>query len=320
MESSGPDNGSATVVREGGMTEPHAPPTFMGHSSDPAAAFLPAPNSPADPHPGDLPRAQAGRARRRARCRPRREAREQSGPSGEQAIPAREYAYLHLKTLILSDRFAPGQRLAEEQLAKEFGISRTPIREALHKLESEGLITSLPTRGFVASHDSQEDMEEIIELRAILEGYALRVICGRLTERQLQGLEETVRKTEDAQRHQHLDDVSRWNTRFHDMLHDLISDKRRLCQQVVTMRRYVFRYRESEQPEPEGGRRTVEDHRRILMALRFRDPALCEYVMREHIHRSRGDRLRPEREPFQQRAAADQLYRLYRGADAIGPR
>lgn len=229
----------------------------------------------------------------------------QHTPSHHRRVSVRERAYAQLKSLILSDRFAPGQRLTEEQLAKELGTSRTPIREALHKLESEALITSLPTRGFVASHDSPQEIEELIELRAILEGYALRIICGRLTEPQFQTLEQIVRTSEDSLRSQHLDDVSRSNMRFHDTLHTLIGDKRRLHHQLVTMRQYAFRYCKSGQPGPNGNRRTVEEHCRILMALRFRDPDLSEYAMREHIHRSQNDRLQPEQEPFHRHAARD---------------
>ena len=69
-------------------------------------------------------------------------------------IPVRERAYECLKSAILSGRFNPGKRLTEEHLAKEMGVSRTPVREALHKLESEGLIKALETRGFIVSKDS----------------------------------------------------------------------------------------------------------------------------------------------------------------------
>jgi DNA-binding GntR family transcriptional regulator len=158
-------------------------------------------------------------------------------------------------------------------------------------------------------------MEELVDLRAVLEGYALRVICGRLTKGQLQRLERTVRRTEDALRSQRLGEISRWNTRFHNTLHELISDRRRLHRQLVTLRRYAFRYGDSAQPGPDAGRRTAEGHRRILTALRLRDPDLCECVMREHIRRSRGHGLRPEPQPFHRPAAGD---RLDRGAEAIG--
>ena len=208
-----------------------------------------------------------------------------------ESIPVRERAYEHLKTSILSGRFSPGERLTEEHLAKELGMSRTPVREALHKLESEGLIKPLASRGFVASQDSKDDIEELFEIRAVLEGYALRVICGRITETILEGLEEIVRKAEEALRTRDLDDVFQWNTRFHDTLHDLITDKHRLYHQMVTMRQYVLRYRKNTLQYPDGGDRTVDGHRKILLALRLRDPDLCERLMREHIQQSKTDAL-----------------------------
>jgi DNA-binding GntR family transcriptional regulator len=208
-----------------------------------------------------------------------------------ESIPVRERAYEHLKASILSGRFNPGERLAEEHLAKELGISRTPIREALHKLESEGLIKPLASRGFVASQDSKDDIEELFEIRAVLEGYALRVICGRITDAVLAQLEDTVEKAEDALRRHGLDEIFQWNTRFHDTLHDLITDRRRLYHQMVTMRQYVLRYRKNTLQYPDGGARTVDGHRKILLALRLRDPDLCERVMREHIQQSKTDAL-----------------------------
>jgi len=208
-----------------------------------------------------------------------------------ESIPVRERAYEHLKASILSGRFNPGERLAEEHLAKELGISRTPIREALHKLESEGLIKPLASRGFVASQDSKDDIEELFEIRAVLEGYALRVICGRITDAVLAQLEDTVEKAEEALRRHGLDEIFQWNTRFHDTLHDLITDRHRLYHQMVTMRQYVLRYRKNTLQYPDGGARTVDGHRKILLALRLRDPDLCERVMREHIQQSKTDAL-----------------------------
>jgi DNA-binding GntR family transcriptional regulator len=208
-----------------------------------------------------------------------------------ESIPVRERAYEHLKASILAGRFNPGERLAEEHLAKELGISRTPIREALHKLESEGLIKPLASRGFVASQDSKDDIEELFEIRAVLEGYALRLICGRITDAVLAQLEDTVEKAEGALRSHGLDEIFQWNTRFHDTLHDLITDKHRLYHQMVTMRQYVLRYRKNTLQYPDGGARTVDGHRKILLALRLRDPDLCERVMREHIQQSKTDAL-----------------------------
>lgn len=204
-------------------------------------------------------------------------------------LPAREKAYDHLKAAILSDRLNAGERLMEEHLARELGISRTPVREALQKLASEGLIRLVGTRGFVVSRDSREEVEELFEIRAVLEGYALRVICGRVTDGVLRTLESAVEAADAALNGGQLDEVFRWNTRFHDILHELIADKPRLSTQMVNMRQYVLRYRHGTLHYPDGGRRTLDGHRKILLALRLKDPDLCERIMREHIRLSGED-------------------------------
>ena len=207
------------------------------------------------------------------------------------SMPVREKVYEHLKAALLSGRFSPGERLTEEHLAEELGVSRTPVREAFHKLETEGLIKPLETRGFVASRDTRDEVEELFEIRSILEGYALRVICERISESVLQELEGYVERAEEALKKRRIDEVFKWNTKFHDVLHGLISEKRRLHRQMVSMRKYVLRYRRDTLQYPDGGKTAVEGHRKILLALRLKDPDLCERIMREHIRKAKEDAL-----------------------------
>jgi DNA-binding GntR family transcriptional regulator len=205
------------------------------------------------------------------------------------AIKIRERVYDYLKTSILSGRFNPGERLTEEHLANEIGVSRTPIREALHKLELEGLIKPLETRGFIVSGDSREEMEELFEIRSILEGYALRIISEKISEQALEQLNGFIEKAEDALRRKRVDEVFKWNTKFHDILQGVIADKKRFHRLMVTLRKYVLRYRKDTLAYPDGGRRAVDGHKKILLALRLKDPELCERVMREHIEQAKED-------------------------------
>jgi DNA-binding GntR family transcriptional regulator len=194
-----------------------------------------------------------------------------------------------LKSAILSGRLDPGKRLAEEHLAKELGVSRTPVREALHKLELEGLIKPLETRGFVVSKDSREEIEELFDMRAILEGYGLRVISEKVSENLLKQLNRLIENAEDALRRKQLREVFKWNTQFHDTLHRMVSEKKRLHRLLVNVRKYVLRYREDTLQYPNGGRRALDGHHKIVMALRLKDPDLCERVMREHIQEAKED-------------------------------
>ena len=215
----------------------------------------------------------------------------------KQSVPSvRERTYEHLKSVILSGRFRPGERLAEEHLAEELGVSRTPVREALHKLEQDGLIEPLESRGFCIPYDSLEEVEDLFDLRTVLEGYALRIICERITDEQIKMLEEMIGESDDALARGRLDEVFHWNTRFHDTLHGMVADKRRFHSLIVNIRKYVLRYRKDTLQYLEGGQRASEGHQQILLALKLKDPEICERVMRIHIRQSMEDALQTKRE------------------------
>jgi len=211
-------------------------------------------------------------------------------------LSVREKTYENLKSGILSGRFSPGERLTEEHLAEELGISRTPVREALHKLEQDGLIERLESRGFCIPHDSPEDIEDLFELRTVLEGYTLKIICERITDGQIATLEGIVDRADEALRRKRIEEVFHWNTQFHDTLHGLVADKRRFHNLIVNMRKYVLRYRKDTLQYLGAAKRASDGHRQILLALKLRDPELCERVMRIHIRLSKEDALQTNRE------------------------
>ena len=219
-----------------------------------------------------------------------------SSRSKKNGVSVREKTYEHLKTNIFAGRFAPGERLAEEHLAEELGVSRTPVREALHKLEQDGLIEPLESRGFCIPRDSAEEIEDLFELRTVLEGYTLKMICERITQEQIATLERIIDKAEEALRREQIEEVFNWNTQFHDSLYNLIADKRRFYSLIVNMRKYVLRYRKDTLQYLGAAKRSIDGHRQILMALRLKDGDLCERVMRGHILQSKEDALQTNRE------------------------
>ena len=119
----------------------------------------------------------------------------------------------------------------------------------------------------------------------------MRIISGKITEESLQQLGVCIDKAETALKAHRMNDVFRWNTRFHDALHDLVSDKVRLNRMIVDMRKQVLRYRKDTLQSIEGAKRTLDGHRKILLALRLKDPDLCERTMREHIKLAKEDAL-----------------------------
>lgn len=209
-----------------------------------------------------------------------------------QPLIAPKNTYEQLKSKIIDGHLDPGKRLTEEHLAKELGVSRTPIREALRKLESEGLIKPLARRGFVVAGNSKEEVEELFEIRAVLEGYSLRVVCGSVSEEIFKELDRCINKAEEALRKNQIERVFICNTRFHDTLHNLVAYKGRLHRLMVDMRKNVLRYRINTLHYAHGGRKAIDGHRKIVMALRLGDPDLCERLMREHIQEAKADALR----------------------------
>ena len=203
----------------------------------------------------------------------------------------RKLAYNNLKSDVLAGRFNPGERLTEEHLAKSMGVSRTPVREALHKLESEGLVKSLESRGFSVARDSREEMEDLFDIRAALEGYAIRLICEGIAEKSIAELQDLIDKAENALGQKKLDDIFRFNTEFHDALHALISHKSRFHNLIADTRSYVLRYRKDSLHYLAGARRTIDGHKKLLLALSLKDPDLCERVMREHIREAKEEAL-----------------------------
>src|SRR5919202_6686418 len=112
-----------------------------------------------------------------------------------------EKVYDHLKQAILAGEIQPGERLLETRLAKSLGVSRIPVREAIRKLEREGLIVAFPRRGVYASSLSPRDVDEVYAVRAVLEGLAARLAAEHRTEEQLGRLDTIVAEmAEQAER------------------------------------------------------------------------------------------------------------------------
>ena len=209
----------------------------------------------------------------------------------KKSTPVREWTYNNLKSDVLAGRFAPGERLTEEHLANGLGVSRTPVREALHKLASEGLIQPLESRGFCVAKDSREEIEDLFDIRAALEGYAIRIICEYITDSQIKKLNGYIEKAEDALQRQKLDEIFEYNTQFHDELHSVVPNKSRFNSLIADTRKYVLRYRKDSLHYLEGAKKTIDGHRKILLAISLKDPDLCERVMREHIKEAKEEAL-----------------------------
>jgi DNA-binding GntR family transcriptional regulator len=198
----------------------------------------------------------------------------------------REETYEAIKKAILRGTVKPGQRLKEEQLASEIGTSRTPVREAFHKLEQEELVTRLPWGGFVVREWSRSDVEEIFGIRSILESYAAFLATEKIDKVKLGLLEDKLRESEEYVRRGETEKLIQLNTEFHDILYRS-SKSRRLYHMINNLRDYFYRYRVAILGINGIPQRSLRDHKKMILAMRKKDSALVEKLVREHVLRGK---------------------------------
>lgn len=193
---------------------------------------------------------------------------------------AQQLAYHFLRERILSGHFEAGMRLRPEQIAAEIGVSRMPVREAVRQLDAEGLLTTLPNRGVVVSRLTSDEVVELFEIRASLEGLAARLAIDHVTDDAILDLEHLLVQMRRAEQ-----DHLLWIER-HDLFHAQIcalSRRERLCQLAAQLRVQVQPYLRlftsgERSPELKEFR-----HEIILDALRDRDRERAEHAVREHV-------------------------------------
>ena len=212
-------------------------------------------------------------------------------PYGQQAVRKgrflREQVYRQLKDAIVNVVLEPNTRLIEEKLAADMGTSRTPVREAIQKLEKEGLIHRLPKGGFAVNVMSDEDTEEVFGIRSVLEGYAAYLATLRATEDDLRAMEEIVGKQEDCLKRAETDEILRLNTEFHDSLYRCANSKK-LIPIINDLRDFIYRFRVLLLRHEGNAATSIQDHKDMIVLMRARNARQVERLVRKHIIRGMG--------------------------------
>ena len=203
----------------------------------------------------------------------------------------KEVVYKRLKRMIISHKMQPGEKLNEEHLAEELGVSRTPIREALSKLEQEGVVNIVPRRGAFVVKLSKEEIEEILTMREFLEGLAVRLSIQHINGEVIERLRDCFKDSRgkpigDNPLLAHQADV-----KFHDIILKSTKSKR-LTELMKNFYDHIQMLRYRILTLPGKVQKSVRDHQRILEALEKRDADLAEQYMREHIRFVKNDVLK----------------------------
>jgi DNA-binding GntR family transcriptional regulator len=206
------------------------------------------------------------------------------------ALPGRkplgQHVFENLKQAIIKGQVAPGDRLVESRIAEAMDISRTPVREAIHKLEREGLLKRLPRGGFTVVSLTREDIEETFGIRCVLESYAARLAAINHREEELKPLEEKIREFQKCLDKGRMDDLPRINTSFHNLLYGLCRSPK-LIKMISDLRDQIYRFRRIILNVESMAKVSNQDHRLMLEAMRNRDLAKVETLVQEHIMRGK---------------------------------
>lgn len=188
----------------------------------------------------------------------------------------------YLKNAIIDQTIEPGSRLVESRISEMLGISRTPLREALHKLEREEWIEKIPSGGFQVVTLTQEDIEQTFGIRSVLEAYAARLAAEKYQEADLVPLEKKMTEYQACLKKNERDSLQKINTEFHDLLYGL-SKNPKLIKMINQLRAQISRFRQIILKQEGYALESNEDHIKMLTAIRDRDGAVVETLVRTHI-------------------------------------
>jgi len=204
----------------------------------------------------------------------------------ERPLTLREKIVDFIKDAVVSGRLKPGERVPEQEIAENFGISRTPIREAFRQLESEGFISVTPRKGAVVSPITDKDVSEFYIIKSLLEGYAAGVACPKLTPKEIKRLEALNAQMKKCAERDDVKNFFRLDNDFHDVFLAACGNDK-LSVLVHALVEQFERFRITALSLPGRMKDSVRQHVEIIDAFRAGDAALVERLVRANAEKGR---------------------------------
>ena len=198
----------------------------------------------------------------------------------DEYLPLRDVVFNTLRRAILKGELEPGERLMEIALANKLGVSRTPIREAIRKLELEGLVVMIPRKGAEVAEITEKNLRDVLEVRCALEELAVQLACDRMDE---EGVRELRAAAETFESILNSDDITQMaDVAFHDIIY-AATDNRRLIQLLNNLREQMYRYRIEYLKKKECYPQLLNEHQTIIDAIAGHDKELATKFTSQHI-------------------------------------
>lgn len=198
-------------------------------------------------------------------------------------LPLRDVVFNTLRQAILKGEMEPGERLMEIQLAQKLGVSRTPIREAIRKLELEGLVIMIPRKGAEVAHITEKDMKDVLEVRSALEELAATLACRNVTADRLSELKAANKVFESAIVSKDVVAIVDADVAFHDIIYAM-TENARLIQIINNLSEQMYRYRLEYVKDARTHSILISEHNDIIRQFSICNVDEAKTVIRQHIN------------------------------------
>lgn len=202
--------------------------------------------------------------------------------------PLREVVFLRLRRAILQGELEPGERLMEIRLADQLGVSRTPVRDAIHKLVEEGLVSMVPRCGAVVARITDKDMRDVLEVRTTLEELAVSLCAERITPDGVERLKAANEEFRMTVATGELIKIAQADVAFHDIIYS-ITENKRLLQIINELREQIYRYRLEYIKNDSARLQLIKEHELIIRCISEGDIDNAKSAIREHIKNQMND-------------------------------
>lgn len=198
-------------------------------------------------------------------------------------LPLRDIVFQNLRNAIITGELQPGERLMETQLGEKLGVSRTPIREAIRKLELEGLVVMVPRKGAQVAQFTEKDIQDVLEVRAALDALAAKIACKKMDDRTFLKLQLAIAEYSYAAKNKELQTMIEKDVVFHDIIIEATQNDK-LIQIFNNLKEQVNRYRITYLKNTEDSETVEAEHTAILEALKSKDEEMASNLASKHIH------------------------------------
>lgn len=196
----------------------------------------------------------------------------------------RDLVYEKLQQSLLEEKFNPGDKITEKEIAEELGVSRTPVREALYRLAATGLIKIIPHRGFIVSKWTVKELKDVMAVRMVLEKLTIKLAIENILPEEIEELKTLVIEIEKAVKLKNISKSSDLNTLFHDKI-ILASRNKELFEIMKSLKNKICGFRIISLYSPKRLDKSLEEHREILVALTNKDISHAQELIQKHIQR-----------------------------------